>query len=155
MAWTPPINYPTGLLVTQTIAEQQFRDNLNWLNNRLLASLDDNTGTFTTTSATIANVNATTTFNITTSGGGLLMLASGVIKTSAFNINLYWNIDGTQRLLWSTPSTTDIFFWCPFHKSGLAAGAHTVSFQWAMSATPGTGTITKTTYPLLLSIFEV
>jgi hypothetical protein len=152
MTWTPPkTDWVTGNLVAASNLNEIGAD-LAYLLTPNSFLVNENTGTYTTTSTTAVNVGANYSVSITTYGGHLVVGASGILSMSAGTGFLVIDIDGTDVTMYQTANANADyrgFFSFILPKMALLAGLHTVSLQFYVNNVANTATITKTYAPLI------
>lgn len=150
-AWTAPHTWAVAERVTAALLNTHLRDNLSYLLTPNEFVVTAATGTFTTTSTSYTNVDATFSKTIVMNGGHLLVGMRGVMYNSANGntMTLAVDVDGTQYVgvtnqysSTSAVSYTDFTMLIP----GLSAASHVVSLVWKTTA--GTATMDKTYSPL-------
>lgn len=143
MTWTTPKTWVTGEVLTASDLNTQVRDNLDALKSPPTAQvLLDESADFTTTSTAFVDVDASRlALTITTGGGDVLVSFQGTLYQTHNSYNyLDVGVDGTRfggddgllnvRLLSSAYATAAFNILV----TGLAAGSHTFSLQWRVSA---------------------
>lgn len=146
MAWTTPRTWVASEVPTAANFNAHVRDNLNYLLTRPGAAVKrDNGATYTTTSASFANVdgtNLTATINI--AGGKALVYFAGVAAGSdTQKISFDFTVDGTRygaagadgmvhASIVGAGATNGVGFTAMV--TGLSVGSHTFTLQWKTSA---------------------
>jgi len=154
MAWETPKTWASEPLTSIDLNEQ-VRDNLNYLYDRVQVANDrhEPSGTYNTSSTSAVDVDATNlNLTITTTGGDVLVTCSGYGHNN--------NAGNTIRLVVLVDST-DIYLGCLVESdsnqqqhnpgfamviSGLSAGSHTFDLQWFVNGGSG---------DLALTMFDV
>lgn len=149
--WTTPRTWAMNELVTESLLNQQLRDNLEYLSSRPFAEYQW-TSSYTTTSTSFIAVDSTNLrLSLTTNGGDVLVLlaASASNNTSGADNFLDVAVNGVRKggvngiYGFDTASTNNPFnVSVPIIIDGLAAGSHTFELQWRTSA----GTLTLNSY---------
>jgi len=158
MGWTTPRTWATGELVTAVLLNEQMRDNLSYLHVPNHFEVQETTGTYATTSATLVAVHANYTKNITLSGGHLLV---GVVAYMATSVpgtgtgQLVIDVDGTPYVVANlTSAYKPIQVGWTYLITGLSAASHTVTLKYQSDGTR-TLTIDKAGWPLTVWGVEI
>lgn len=151
MAWTVPMTWTNGLLVTNTHLNTHIRDNLNALKNPPTATVAPTTAR-TTTSTSFVTVDGTFfKHSLTTTGGDVLVGFQGVVTSSTnATVSFTVEVDGVKvsgastHGIWKgvnvgTGGAGVSLIWLV---TGLSAAAHTFELFWKTSA----GTLTLEQY---------
>lgn len=146
MTWTTPRTWADEELVTANLMNTHIRDNLNALKAPPAEEYERTSGSSYSTTATSFGTIDNTNMNlsITTAGGDVLVLFTGVVSNtdSLKTVNIDIEVDGTRvggstsgivRAL-GTNYTNISFAWLV---TGLSAGNHTFKAMWKV--TGGTG----------------
>jgi hypothetical protein len=137
-----------GELVTAALLNSHLRDNFDFLKTPPTAAyILNETGDYTTTSTSFANVDGTKlSLAITTAGGDVLVGFCGSILQSAATVFFDVEVDGTRTagddgLCVITPSSSTARTNATCFKliQGLAPGLHTFKLQWRVNS--GTATL--------------
>lgn len=135
--WSDPRTYTNGELLTKSIMDQHWRDNLLFLKTPAAAAATPFATTFTTTSATFVDVTGVTV-TFTNYGGGFDVVVAQWISNSgtadsAFDIMVDGvSVSGTTHGVYrvgspSAAASVGVAF--VYHVSAKAAGSHTVKLQ--------------------------
>ena len=163
-SWTTMNDLSTGDLVTEADMDA-IRGNIEYLldpNPQRL--LRDNGGNYSTTSTAFVDVDGTNlAATITTHGGPVLVLASGVYYGSAsIVISLDIAVDGTrlgssfaEGLYRKAVSTGADAFTLAALVTGLSAGAHTFKLQWKVNTGTGYLQSAAAQTPVQLTVIEL
>jgi hypothetical protein len=143
MAWTAPRTWTTGELVTAAIMNTHVRDNFNVLRAESLQSVAITSSTYTTTSATLVDIDATYNVTLTTFGNPLLFILRGNIRNSNSSTSTIDIHDGSAVIgdatngLWTGTTGTSVVFIDTALIVAYTASTYTFSPQWLTS----TGTL--------------
>lgn len=137
--WTTPADWEINQLVTADDLNEQLRDNLEYL---LEPNYDqiirDNSGDYSTTSATFEDVDETNlALSLTTHGGHILVQVIGSLATAGEAVFLDLDLDGTRAgdgftnglYTHEASGDGDGFFFAHIFPTP-SAGAHTIKLQW-------------------------
>lgn len=162
MAWTVPMTWTNGLLVTNTHLNTHVRDNLNALKNPPTATVQPATLTPATTSTSFVTVQGTF-FNhsLTTAANAAVLCAFQGVITSSTNatVSFTLEVDGSYvsgastHGVWKfvnvgTGGAGVSLIWLV---QGLSAAAHTFELFWKTSA----GTLTLEPYTNMYWVREI
>lgn len=127
MAWTTPKTWATSELVTAAMLNTHVRDNLNFLLSGRGVSLAalNTPGTYSTTSTSFVDVNASWEVSLTPESSRVLVLAGVTIKGSS--TNSYWRINQVSGTAGDTLTIA-------------GAGIYHVSYAQLWTVTPGAAT---------------
>jgi hypothetical protein len=138
MGWTTPRTWSTGEVVGATDMNTHVRDNLTYLFNRP-ADVDkvDNAASYTTTSTSFTDINATNLgITMTVASGKVLLLFSGVCSVTGGQVRFDFDIDGTRYCSAGTDGLAGVTSINPNPicmaalVNGLSAGSHTFKVKW-------------------------
>jgi len=162
MVWSTPKTWSPGELVTAGDLNLHLRDNLNALKTPPTALIRYTPGTpFSTTSTTFVDIHSSLNFNLTTSGGALLIGLTGrVYHNPGTNTDCYFDINingvsegGANGVYWAVgPNSQQLPFSCTWLTQPLTAGAKTVKVQVKRG---GGNTNTVQIYDLIAWVREV
>lgn len=149
MVWTPLVAWNDNQLVDANTMNLQVKDNLAYLLSPNRFFVSENSGTYTTTSITAANVGANYSKTITTYGGPILIGFQGIVSIGTAGAQFAYlglsidsgamtpcNYTGTQSTNYAGYLSFSYLY------NSVAAGSHTFALQWYVTAST-TGTITK------------
>lgn len=142
MAWTAPRTW-TDILSSAAHFNVDIRDNQLALKNPPTDNyIVNETLDYALTSTSRSNIDGTNlSFDLTTSGGAVLLIAVFSAKVSANSADINWEIDTVdQGSLIRISNTTTKPFFIPFIVEGLSAGSHNFKLQYKVN-TSGTLTI--------------
>lgn len=140
MTWTFPKTWFAGELVTADLLNTHLRDNLNALHARPKASYAANTCSYSTSSASMVNVDSTNLeLSIDTTGGDVLVLVMATVQINGTywtdRVNLGVTCDGELggvrpqvTRLGSNDNKINVFFSVVF--SDLTIWTHDFALQW-------------------------
>lgn len=147
MAWTVPMTWTNGLLVTNTHLNTHVRDNLDYLKNPPTATVATTTAR-TTTSTSFVTVDGTYfKHSLTTAGGDVLVGFQGVVTSSTnATVSFTVEVDGVKvsgsstHGIWKgvNVGTGGAGVTLSWLATGLSPGVHTFELFWKTS----TGTLT-------------
>lgn len=142
----------TYAMLSTNIIRRANIDLTNWSAGQGGYSLQ--TGTFTTTSASIVDIGSTSfAQTVTTTGGKVFVFASMSCSVSTNTAQIYINVDGVNTALWQVSNTSANYVPMAIVLTGLSAGAHT--FKLTVSI-PGGATFTSTQFASRgISIVEI
>lgn len=156
MAWNGLRTWAAGEVLTAANLITYINDNLSYLMNPNKILVESASGTFTTTSTSYANVDATTSTTLTTFGGPVLIGFSGTAYLSGVAVaTIAITLNGTAYPIAATLNTTNDErgylsghrLWAP------SSGTHTVALQW--KTTSGTLTMNKALIPFQFWAIEL
>ena len=140
--WTTPRTWATGEIVTAALANEQWRDNVDYLKERPVSAVSDYDGTVASTASTSFTDLSGMSVNITTSGSSKLRItAAGSGNSSGTGVALYVTalVDGTNQGnatygMAQIQSSGTVGFAINFMTAAAVSdGAHTVKLQFRSS----------------------
>lgn len=147
MAWTTPLTWSAGSVVSAANLNEQVRDNHNYLisrpHQRIIRAVSD----YSTTSTTFVNIDATNlSIDLTTSGTAVLVGFNGVIRQTE-SVYLDLNVDGTRYanttngigIATISSTANDQLSGFVVLVTGLSVGSHQFRPMWRVAS--GTGVL--------------
>ncbi len=164
MAWTTPITWAAGSVVSAATLNAQVRDNLGYLiarpHQRIIRT---DASDYSTTSTTFVNIDAASlSIDLTISGsavlvgfGGVLRQTEGVYLDLSVNGTRYANT--TQGIGIATISSTANYALASYSVlvTGLSVGAHQFRPMWRVASGTGVLRATTSTSPVCFWAVEV
>lgn len=152
MAWTVPMTWTNGLLVTNTHLNTHVRDNLDYLKNPPTATVAPSTSRTTTSTGFVTVDGSYFNHSVTTAANAAVLCAFQGVITSSVNTTAVFTIEvdgsyvsgGSTHGVWKsvnvgTGGAGVSMIWLV---TGLSAAAHTFELFWKTSA----GTLTLEPY---------
>ena len=142
--WTAPATWQVDQLVTNDDMNEQVRDNLLYLmspNHEQI--IRNNSGSYSTTSATFEDIDGTNlSISITTHGGPVLVRFGGSLTTGGSFVAFDFTVDGTRIGAAYTNGLAQYEVNPEYHYfelthiiTALAAGTYTIRVQWRRGST--------------------
>lgn len=155
--WTTPRTWATGEIVTAALANEQWRDNVDYLKARPLLIVKDLDGTVASTSSTSFVDLTGASGSITTTGSSRLALSLSAVATASGANRSYWTMlvdgvnqgDATYGMTHGMGGSGGNQPSALFITAALSDGAHTVKIQWRVDG----GSFTCTQF--ILAAWEV
>lgn len=164
MAWTTPLTWTAGSVVSAASLNEQVRDNFNYLLSRPRQAIKRTAASnYETTSTTFTPIDAThLSITLTLSGSAVLLGFSGVAEVPSGGGNAYYDmqIDGVRYSPTANGSLQAPFSGAntPVQLSllitGLSVGSHTFLPLWR-SVTGSTARLLAVSYPITFFAVEV